>query len=882
MKSFRTLLRRLTGLFSRDRSASEITAELESHLELHIADNLRAGMTPQEARRAALVKLGGVSAAREAYSDQSTLPVLENVALDVRFALRQLRQKPAFAVTAIVVLSLGICAASAIFAFVDAALIRPLPYKDPARLVAVDESSVMFPRNNVSYFDYLDWKKLNKSFTSLDVYTGAGYLLKTADHVEPVNAARVSDGFFQTLGIVPVLGRTFRKGEDLPSAPQNVLLSYPFWQKRFGGTRNVIGQSLLMSGERFTIIGVLPADFQFAPRGEAEVWTPLHPVRGCETRRSCHNLDGIARLKPGVSVAAALAEMKLIASELERQYPDSNRGQGASVEPLADIVIGPVRSVLLTLMSGAALLFIIALVNVVSLLLVRSESRRQEIAVRRSLGASRGRIVVQFLIEGLLLIGIAAAVGMGCAQVAGQLLLKLIPADMMTRAPYLQGIGFNLHVLVFISAVTCLSAAVFAISPLLPLPKGEPHADLGKGGRWSAGISWRRLGSKLVVVEFATALVLLISAGLLAKSFYRLLHVEVGFEPSHLAAVTVAASDADYGKDEQAIALARNVVANIGAIPGVSGVGLTSTLPVSCNCNTNWIRVVGKPFDGRHEDVLERDVSADYFRALHVKLLRGRFFTEADDKSKKSVVIVNRAFVRKYLPGEDPIGRQIGDLKLTPKSLRQIIGVIDDIHEGSLDEQVWPAEYDPFNQSPDTYFQVIVRTNQDEHAILPQLRSAIRRTDPGLGISDETSMSDRITKSPAAYLHRSSTWLVGSFAVLALILSVVGLYGVVTYSVTQRTREIGVRIALGAETSAVYALVLKEAGWLIGSGIVGGVLASLAISKAIQQLLFGVPPWDPATLASVSFLLATAALLASFVPAERAAHVDPLHVLRAE
>jgi macrolide transport system ATP-binding/permease protein len=593
-------------------------------------------------------------------------------------------------------------------------------------------------------------------------------------------------------------------------------------------------------------------------------------------------LDGIARLKEGVSIQTALAELRLIASALERQYPDSNRGQSASVERLSAIVVGPLRSVLLMLMSGATLLFVIALVNIISLLLVRSESRRQEMAVRRSLGASRRRIAMQFFTEGFLLIVAAALVGLGCAEVAGQLLLKLIPADMMARTPYLQGIGLNLHVLAFVSLITFISAAVFGLSPLLVMPKGEPNADLAKGARWSAGLAWRRFGSKLVVIEFATALVLLISAGLLAKSFYRLLHVDVGFVPDHLAAITVAASDADYGKDEQRIALGRKIIAEIGALPGVTGVAMTSALPVTCNCNTDWIRVVGKPFDGRHQDVLERDVSPGYFRTLQVKLLRGRYFTERDDKSQPNVIIVNQAFARKYFPGEDPIGRQIGDLKLSPQSLRCIVGVVDDMREGSLEDDVWPSEYSPFNQGPDTYFHVVARTQQDEHAILPQLRSVIRRTDPGLGTSDETSISDRITRSPAAYLHRSSAWLVGSFAALALILSVVGLYGVVTYSVAQRTREIGVRIALGAETQAVYALVLKEAGGLIAAGIAGGVVASLAISKALQQLLFGVQPWDPTTLAGVSMLLATAALLASFAPAERAAHVNPLDVLRAE
>jgi predicted permease len=878
----RAWFRRFGGLFAHDRREREISAELESHLDLHIDENIRAGMTPEEARRAAMLKLGGLTAATDAYRDQTTLPWIENLMLDLRFAVRQMRLNPGFAATVIAVLSLGICATAAIFAFVDAALVRPLPYKDPEHLVAVDGSSALFPRNNLSYFDYLDWKRLNSAFSSLDVYTGGGYLLKTATGVEPVNAGKVSDSFFQTLGINPLLGRTFHTGENLPSAPQTVVLSYGLWQRRFGGDPGVIGRPLLMSGEQYTIIGVLPADFQFGPRGEAELWTPVRSVKGCESRRSCHNLDGVARLKPGVSANTALAQLKVIARQLEIQYPDSNRGQSASVEPLAAIVIGPVRPVLLTLMLGASLLLLIAFANVASLLLVRAESRRREMAVRASLGASVGRIICQFLTEGVVLILISSVLGLGCAEAATRLLLKLIPTGMLVRAPYLQTNIFNLHVLAFAVLVALLLLALFALTPLVRLPKGDTHAGMAEGGRWSAGLSWRRLGSKLVVVEFATAVVLLTSAGLLAKSFYRLLQVELGFQSDHLASITIAAEDPDYQEPAKQIALGRRIVAGLSTVPGVRGVALTSDLPVTCNCDTDWIRVVGRPWDGQHNDVLERDVSADYFKVLGVRLLRGRFFSEAEDQSKTKVVIINRAFAQKYFPGEDPIGRQIGDIKLSPNSLRQVVGVIDDMREGALEEDLWPAEYLPFNQDPDTYFFALVRTEQDERALLPALRGIIRRNDPGVGTSDETSISDRIKQSVSAYLHRSSTWLVGSFAAVALILSIVGLYGVVMYSVSQRTREIGVRMALGAESRTVYRLVLKEAGWLIAFGIAAGLLASLGVSKSLQRLLFAVQPWDGETLVSVTALLAIAAVVASFAPARRAARVNPIEALRAE
>lgn len=882
MRAARVWWRRLCGLVAGERIAREISAELEAHLELHIADQVRAGTSPEEARRQAILQLGGISAVKEAYRDRSSVPALEHLRQDVRFAVRQLWRNSGFAATAMLVLALGIGAATAIFAFVDAALLKPLPYKDPSRLMSVDESTSMFPRSNVSYFDYLDWKRENKVFTSLDVYRGAGYLLKDGARVQMVDAARVSAGFFQTLSVAPQIGRLFRAGEDAPNAPHLVMLSYAAWQRRFGGDVNVVGRGLVLSGDLYTVIGVLPARFEFGPVGGAELWTAIDPAHGCEARRSCHDEHGVGRLRPGVSAEAALREMKMIAGRLEKEYPDSNRGQSATVTPLADVITGPVRPLLVLLMSGALLLLALAVVNVNSLLLVRSESRRLEMAVRTSLGASRGRMVMQFLTEASVLLGAGGLMGLACAAAGIRFLLYLAPADMVVRAPYLRDAGFNAQVLAFGLTVAAAAAVCFGVTPLALLPKGDPHAYLSAGGRWSAGLSWRRFGSKLVVVELATTVVLLVSAGLLAKSLYVLLHVNVGFEPDHLAAATVAAPDNLYGAGAQQTALARRIVAGLRTLPGVTGAALANDLPVSCNCDTDWIRIVGAPFDGRHEDVLERDATPDYFRTMGVKLLRGRFFDESEDASKAKVVVVNQAFVRKYFPHVDPIGQQIGDLKLDPTSLRQVIGVVENIREGTLEDDFWPAEYLPFSQDPGSYFNVVVRTKQDEHGILAQIRGVIQGQDPGVGVSDEISLDDRIRNSPAAYVHRSSTWLVGGFAAVALLLSVIGLYGVVAFSVSRRTREIGVRMALGAEPGAVYWLVLREAGWLTALGIAGGVAGSLGLSEALRRLLFGVEPWDATTLTGVSVLLAAAAILAAWVPARRAARLDPVNALRVD
>lgn len=882
MKRLRTWFLRIAGLIPNSKRERELADEIDSHLQMHIDDNMRAGMTLEEARRNALLKFGGMDAAVQSYREQSTVPFIESLAQDLRFALRQLRKNSGFTCTAILVLALGMGAGIAIFAFVDAALIKPLPYPNPTRLVEVTETNAHFTQANLSYFDYLDWKKLNQVFISLEVYNSSGYLLTTPTRAIPVHGARVSDGFFRVLGIAPALGRDFFSGEDLPSAPRSVILSYSAWQQRFSGRRDVIGQSVTLSGLPYTIIGVLPEDFQFAPRGATEFWTTLHGESGCETRRSCHNLNGIARLKDGVTVEGALANAQAIAKQLEAEYPDSNRGRSARVAPLSGLIVGDVRPILLLLLAGAGLLLLIACVNVSSLLLVRSENRKREIAVRGALGASPARLVRQFTTEGVVLVLAGSLFGALAASGSMRILLRLIPEDMMSNMPYLRGLGFNLHVLTFSAAVAMLAALLFSFTPLMRLPLTEMRQGLTEGGRTSAGTLWRRMGSNLVVVELAVAVVLLAGAGLLGKSFYRLLHVDLGFQPDHLATVMLQVPPTTYDKDEKLVALSRQVIARVAGIPGVESVGAVDLMPVSYNGNTDWIRFVGKPYNGQHNEVNQRYVTPAFFPTLQAKLLRGRFFTDAEDASKPRVVIINQALARQYFPGEDPIGKQIGDTTLTPESIKEIIGIVDDVHEGALDAEVWPAVYYAFNQTPDKGFSLVARTSQEPESLLPEIDRAIRQIDPGIGTSEEATMIQRINDSPTAYLHRSSAWIVGGFASLALLLGIVGLYGVIAYSVGQRTREIGVRIALGAQRGSVYHLVLSEAGWLTAAGTTIGLVCSVGAATLMRKMLFGTSSWDLPTLSCVAVVLGVCALLASYIPARRAASVNPVEALRAE
>jgi macrolide transport system ATP-binding/permease protein len=882
MKRLRAWILRLTGVLPSERRQREMAEEIESHVQMQTEDNLRSGMTPEQARREAILKLGGVESAKQAYRERSTIPYVETFLQDLRFAIRQHAKNPGFTCTAILMLALGLGISVAIFGFVDAALLKPLPYRDPSRLVNVTERVPLIPRARLSYLDYLDWKKLNTVFSSMDVFTGDGFALGTPTGSELVAGTRVSDGFFRTLGIAPMLGRDFYSGEDLPSAPPVVMLSYATWQKRFGGRADVIGQTVMLSDVANTVVGVLPQDFQFAPRGRSEFWTTLRASGSCEKRRSCHNLDGIGRLKDGASVQTALANATAIARQLELQYPDTNQGQGASVLPLSELIVGDIRPILLVLLGGAGLLLLIACLNIASLLLVRCESRKREIAVRGALGASRARLILQFVTEGLVLIVGGAALGLVFAHGAMQVLLRLIPADMMFSMPYLRGLGLNLHAVLFALAIALLATVLFSITPTLRLVMTEMREGLAEGGRGSAGTLWRRFGANLVVVELALAVVLLAGAGLLGKSFYRLLHIDLGFQPDHLATLQIAAPDSSYSKDEQAVALARQVVSRVSNLPGVKSVALASVLPVSFNGNTTWIRFLDRPYHGEHNEVNERDVSSEYFTTVQARLLRGRYFTDAEDASKPGVVIINQALARQYFPGQDPIGKKLVHYDLDPKSIREIIGIVDDIKEGPLDSEIWPAVYYPLNQAANPYFALVVRTSQAEESVLPTLVSTIHEIDPNIGTYDEATMSQRINDSQTAYLHRSSAWLVGGFAALALLLGAVGLYGVIAYSVSQRTREIGVRMALGAQRGSVYRLILTEAGWLVAGGIAIGLGCSVLAAILLGKLLFGVRAWDVSTLAAVVAVLAASALLASYVPAHRAASVNPLEALRAE
>jgi predicted permease len=874
---------RFRSLFSREKVERELDEELRYHLERQVEEGMAAGLAAKDARHTALRSIGNIERNKEECRDMRGIGPIEKTVLDCQYAVRQFRRSPVFAGTAMFVLALGISAATAIFGFVQAALIQPLPYQDQSRLAAVFESSPGNTRSMVSYLDFADWKNLNQVFRSIDAYAlNGGFTLKTSAGAEETPGTRVSAGFFHTLGVTPVLGRNFRAGEDSPAAPHTVLISYAAWRKRFNGRRDVLGRTLTLNGAPTVIIGVLPREFHFAAYGGAEFWTTLRSSDSCEQYRSCHNLITIARLKDGVSLETAFANMQAIERQLRRQYPDSNRDFGSvNLVPLRDLMVGDVRPILLILLSGSGLLLLIACVNVTTLLLARSDQRRREIAVRGALGASSSRLFHQFATEGLVLAAAGGGIGLVFAAGGMRLLTSLVPAQKMDSMPYLRGLGLNPPTIVFAFSITLFAGILFSLVPIARTSPPEMTEDLKEGARGSSGTAWRRFGSSLVVVEVALAMVLMVGAGLLGKSLYQLLHLDVGFAPEHIALLQIAWSPTSYVTGQQKMVLERQIVDRISMLPGVQSAALSNAPPIDSAWGTASFHALGQPNHGEHNEVLNRQVSSEYFRTLRTRLWRGRYFRATEDATKPLVAVINRALANKYFPGEDPTGKQIY-YDGQPGSSMQIIGVIDNIQEGPLAGAAWPALYVPISQNPVAWPALLVRASQAGASLFTEMEAAVHQIDPFLSVSGEETMTERINQSPSAYLHRSAAWLVGIFALAAFLLSVVGLYGVVAYSVSQRTREIGVRMALGAQRGSVYRLILSEAGRLTALGLAFGIIGSLAAATLLRTLLFGVRSWDAPTFLAVALVLGASAVVASYVPARRAAAVNPVEALRAE
>jgi predicted permease len=810
--------------------------------------------------------------------------MLATILQDLRYELRTLLKSPRFTTIALLTLVLGIAANVAIFTFIDATLIQPLPYRDASRLMEIYDTrqAEVFTQFEASYPDFLDWRQQQQVFEGLAGYGQNQVLLRGTGSPELLPSAAVSDNFFQVMGVQPVAGRDFRTGEDLATAPRMVMLSYSWWQRHFGG-KDVIGQVLNIDDQPNTIIGVLPADFHFAPVGDPDVWETLHASGGLQQRRNLHWLNVIGRLKPGVSRESAAAAMNVIAERLEKQYPQWNDKLRTTVVPLSEVIVGQIRPILLVLLGAVALLRVIACANVANLLLARSMARRNEMAVRTALGASRARLVGLMLTEGLILSVTGAIVGLIVAHWMVKGFVAMIPPSFLDYMPYLKHMGIDGSVILFTSFLALVSGVVFALAPALHASGTNVQSALKEGSRGSQSGSWKRYASALVIGEVALAMVLLAGSGLLVKSLYRLLNVNPGFDAQNLLGLGVGLTEGRFPTDATKLQAHQDLLDRIRALPGVKSAGTSSLLPVSNGGNTSNLRVVGVPSDTpQGHEANSREVSRTYFQTLGVELLQGSWFTDADNATGPQRVIINKTLADQFMPGLDPLKQQIWFTYSDKEKPRQVIGVIRDIKEGPLDTPARPAIYTPIESEARSYYNLIIRTEQRPDAMVAEITNAVHQIDSGAVTFEVQTMEDRIRRSPAAFLHRYPAMLVGVFASLALLLGTIGLYGLVAYSVSQRTQEIGIRMALGAQRSNVLQMVLAQGVMLIVPGVAIGIVAAVLAAYLMRSMLFGVQSWDPAIFLLVTALLAVVTLAASYIPARAATKVDPMVALRYE
>lgn len=809
---------------------------------------------------------------------------MESIWQDLRYELRTLIKSPRFTSIALITLVLGIAANVAIFTFVDATLIQPLPYRDASHLMEVYDTrqAEVFTQFEASYPDFLDWRAQQQVFEGLAGFSQNQVLLRGKGSPELLPAAVVTDNFFQALGIQPIAGRDFHSGEDLAAAPRTVILSYGWWQRHFGG-KDVMGQVLNIDDEPSTIVGVLPADFHFAPVGDPDLWQTLHATGGLLQRRNLHWLSVIGRLKPGVSRETAASAMSVIAERLEKEYPQSNDKLRTTIVPLNEVIIGQIRSILLVLLGAVALLLLIACANVANLLLARSMARRSEMAIRTALGASRARLMGLMLMEGLIISFTGAAVGLVAASLTVKGFVAMIPASRLAAMPYLKHIGVDATVLGFAFLLAVVTGVVFALAPALQASGTNVQDALKDGSRSSYSGRWRRFASALVIGEVALAMVLLVGSGLMVKSLYRLLDVDPGFDQRNLLGLGVGLSQTRFPQAADQFQGYQDLVDRIRAIPGVKSVGSSSILPVSNGGNTSNLRVVGLPSEtpqGREAN--SRNVSRTYFQTLGAELLQGSWFTEGDNATGPQRVIVNKTLADQFMPGLDPLKQQILFTYSPAEKPRQVIGVVRDIKEGPLDLPARPAIYTPMEASARLFYNLLIRTETRPDALAAEVQSAIRQIDPDAVTFNVQTMEDRIQRSPAAFLHRYPAVLAGAFAFLALLLGTIGLYGLVAYSVSQRTQEIGIRMALGAQRRNVLQMVLTQGVRLIVPGVLIGIVAAFFAVSLIRSMLFGVHSWDPVIFVLVTALLVIVTLAASYIPARAATKVDPMVALRYE
>jgi putative ABC transport system permease protein len=799
---------------------------------------------------------------------------MQTLLQDLRYGARMFMKNPMSTVVAIITLALGIGANTAIFSVINAVLLRPLPYPDSGQLVRLWESNLEanIPSFSVTYLTFLDWREQNQVFTEMAAYREDGFNLTGAAEPERVIGARVTSDFFSMLGVNPTTGRAFLPEEDRPGQGRVVILSQEFYKRRFAAGTNAVGEQLQIDGQPHTIVGIMPAGFNF-PQTETEVWIP-YALDPAQYNRQAHFLRVIARLKPGVVIDQALADMNNIAAGLEQTYPDSNKGWRVILLSLHESISGNVRLALYVLFGAVGLVLAIACANVANLLLARATSRSKEIAVRAALGASRLRLVRQLLTESMLLSLIGGVCGLLLASWGISLLISLNP----TNLPRLNEIQIDKPILGFTLLISLLTGLIFGSAPAWQATRNRLNETLKDGSRSSTG-SGKRLGNILVIVEVSLALMLMIGAGLLIRSFIRLREVDPGFNAAQTLTMELNLSLSKYPKAEQRAGLVKQAVERIGELPGVESVGVTHRLPLKGNSGSGFV-IEGQPPPTSSTDngTNFRSVSADYFQALGMTLVSGRTFTAKENWESSGAAIINETLARRSWPDQDPLGQRI---KMGPqRPWLTVVGIVADVKESGLTEAADSGLYLPYIERPSASMTLVIRTTSEPLALAAAVRNQILTVDKDQAVSNISTLGQLLDQTVAQ--PRFNTLALLIFAATALILSALGIYSVIAYTVTQRTREIGIRLALGAGRRDVLAMVIRQGMGLALAGVGIGMIAAFALNRLIANLLFNVSTSDLTTFLVMPLILTGVALVACLVPARRATKVDPMVALRYE
>ncbi|HXJ05624.1 MAG TPA: ABC transporter permease [Candidatus Acidoferrum sp.] len=889
---FSELMFRLRALFRREAVEAEMDEELRSHFENQVEKLIASGHSREEAVRRARLDFGGHEQLKEECRDARGVSVIETLFQDVRYALRVLRNSPGFAAVAILTLALGIGANTAIFSVIDSALLRPLPYTDPAGLVMVWENNSQHPNphNTVSPPDFLDWQSRNSIFAEMAAIIDQHANLTGNGLPQEVVLQDVSANFFSVLGVNPGLGPGFTAENGQKGHDDVVILSYGFWKERFAGDAAIIGKTILLNGHPLTVVGVAPQNFTWFIKdgsftgAKPQMWSPfVFPPTFSDRKDIGRFLSVVARLKPGVTITQAQSQMNTIAARIAEEYPDFNGYWGANVVPVRDQISGELRPALLILFGAVAFVLLIACANVSSLLLARASAREKEIAVRTAIGASPWRIASQLLTESVVLAFIGGAIGVALAVWGTDLLLAASPGNLLD----LRSIPIDWRVLSFAAAATLIAGLLFGLLPSYISAHSGISETLKEGGRGSSAGKQSRLARNVfVVAQMCLALVLLAGSGLLIRSFIRLVGVDPGFDASHLLTFKVSLPSSKYGTDPARLAFFRQLVARISRLPGVRSASMNSFPPFSGLGSATGVHVLSQPERSLMDLPVAavRVVGSNYFSTMQIPLHAGRTFSEQELTEMRHVAIINQAFADQYLKGVNPLGQKaviyMKSLEESKNSPSEIIGVVGDVRQMGLDTPAEPTVYWPHPELVMSGMTILVRTVNDPLTLASAARNELQQLDPEQPMAAVATMDQLLAGSLSR--SRFTMLVLGVFAALALVLASVGIYGVIAYSVTQRTQELGIRIALGASRRDVLRLVLGQGTRLTLFGIGLGIIAALIVTRLMATLLYGISASDPVTFTAVAFLLAVVAMAACFIPARRATRVDPIVALRYE